>query len=84
MKEVLRVLKPGGMLMMMGGAYEGGKHDKRNQQLVGLANMAYHSVDEFDRLFCVAGFAEVQVLEDFHRGWMCGRGRKSLFFDKQG
>jgi arginine utilization protein RocB len=69
---------------MMGGAYKGGKYDKRNQQLVELANMAYHSVDEFDRLFCTVGFAEVQVLEDFHRGWMCGRGRKPLFFDKQG
>jgi hypothetical protein len=46
--------------------------------------MAYHSVDEFDRLFCTVGFAEVQVLEDFDRGWMCGRGRKLLFFGKQG
>jgi SAM-dependent methyltransferase len=84
MKEVLRVLKPGGMLLMIGGAYKGGKYDKRNQQLVDLANMAYHSVDEFDRLFCTVGFAEVQVLEDFDRGWMCGRGRKPLFFDEQG
>jgi SAM-dependent methyltransferase len=84
MKEVLRVLKPGGMLMMMGGAYKGGKYDKRNQQLVALTGMAYHSVDEFDRLFCSAGFAEVQVFEDFDRGWMCGRGRKPLFLDKQG
>jgi SAM-dependent methyltransferase len=82
MKEVLRVLKPGGMLMMMGGTYKGGKYDKRNQRLVELANMAYHSLDEFDRLFCTVGFAQVQVLEDFDRGWMCGRGRKPLFVDK--
>jgi SAM-dependent methyltransferase len=76
MKEVLRVLKPGGVLLMMGGAYQGGKYDKRNQQLVELGNMAYYSVDEFDRLFRTAGFAEVQVFEDFDRGWICGRGRK--------
>jgi SAM-dependent methyltransferase len=82
MKEVLRVLKPGGMLMMMGGTYKGGKYDKRNQRLVELANMAYHSLDEFDRLFCTVGFAQVQVLEDLYRGWMCGRGRKPLFVDK--
>lgn len=84
MKEVLRVLKPGGTLVMMGGAYKGGKYDKRNQQLVELANMAYHSLDEFDGLFTSAGFAEVQVVEDFNRGWMCGRGRKLLFFGEQG
>ena len=76
MKEIWRVLKPGGVLMMMGGEYKGGKYDKRNQRWVELADMAYHSVDEFDRLFCAAGFAEVQVLEDYDRGWMCGIGRK--------
>ena len=74
MKEVLRVLKPGGM--MMGGEYKGGKYDKRNKQWVELADMAYHSVDEFDRLFCTVGCTEVQVLEDSDRGWMCGMGRK--------
>jgi SAM-dependent methyltransferase len=84
MKEVLRVLKPGGMLLMMGGAYRGGKYDQRNQQLVELANMAYHSVDEFDRLFCAVGFAQVQVFEDFDRGWICGKGSKPQFIDKQG
>ena len=68
----------GGVLMMMGGEYKGGKYDKRNQRWVELADMAYHSVDEFDRLFCAAGFAEVQVLEDYDRGWMCGIGRKPL------
>jgi SAM-dependent methyltransferase len=47
MKEVLRVLKPDGMLLMMGGEYKGGKYDKRNLQGVELANMAYHSADEF-------------------------------------
>jgi ubiquinone/menaquinone biosynthesis C-methylase UbiE len=76
MKEVLRVLKHGGMLLMMGGEYKGGKYDERNQQWVELADMAYHSVDEFDRLFCTAGCTEVQVLEDSDRGWMCGIGRK--------
>ena len=78
------MLKPGGMLMMMGGEYKGGKYDKRHQQWVELAGMAYHSVDEFDRLFCTVGFAEVQVIEDFDKGWMCGRGSKPSFSDKQG
>jgi hypothetical protein len=65
-----------GMLMMLGGEYRGGKYDERNQQWVDLADMAYHSVDEFHRLFCSSGCAGVQVLEDYDRGWMCGMGRK--------
>lgn len=76
MKEVLRVLKPGGMLIMIGGEYKGGKYDARNQKWVEMADMAYHSVNEFEELFCHVGFTEVQVLEDYDRGWMCGVGRK--------
>lgn len=77
MQEVLRVLKPGGTLLVMGGEYKGGKYDERNEGWVELADMAYHSVDEFDRLFRNVGCTEVQVLEDYDRGWMCGIGRKA-------
>jgi hypothetical protein len=38
--------------------------------------MAYHTVDEFGQLFSTVGFADVKVLEDPDRGWMCGLGRK--------
>ena len=38
MKEILRVLKPGGMLLMMGGAYRGGKYDQRNERWVELGD----------------------------------------------
>ena len=76
MREIWRVLKPGGMLMLLGGEYKGGKYDGRNQRWVELGDMAYHTVDEFGRLFRTVGCAEVQVLEDSDRGWMCGLGKK--------
>ena len=36
MKEVLRVLKPGGALMILGGAYKGGRHSTRNERFAQL------------------------------------------------
>jgi SAM-dependent methyltransferase len=84
MKEVLRVLKPGGTLIMIGGEYKGGKYDERNQKWVEPGDMAYHSVDEFEELFSHVGYTEVQVLEHYNRGWMCGMGIKpTQSLDKQ-
>ena len=82
MKEVLRVLKPGGILLVLGGEYKGGKYDERNQHWVELGDMAYHTVDEFDRLLCTVGLTEVQVLEHASKGWMCGMGRKPHFVNE--
>ena len=76
MKEVLRVLKPGGTLIMIGGEYKGGKYDKRNQKWVEFGDMTNHTIDEFEGVFSDAGYREVQVYEDFDRGWMCGLGKK--------
>ena len=76
MKEVLRVLKPGGILIVIGGEYKGGKYDERNATWVELANMAYHSPDELSELLSSVRYSEVEVFEDYERGWICAVGRK--------
>jgi len=76
MKEVLRVLKPGGLLIVLGGEYKGSKYDERNAEWVKLGNMAYHSLDEFRALLSSTGYSDVDVFEDYDKGWMCAVGRK--------
>ena len=76
MKEVLRVLKRGGELIIICGVYRGGKYDDRNQKWLELGNMAYHSVSELGGILSTAGYSDVQVFEDYNRGWICGIGKK--------
>lgn len=76
MQEILRVLKPGGKLMIIGEAYKGGKYDDRNQKWGELGDMIYHSVDELGALFSAAGYVDVQVFEEYDKGWICGMGRR--------
>jgi ubiquinone/menaquinone biosynthesis C-methylase UbiE len=76
MHEVLRVLKPGGKLIIIAETYKGGKYDKALQKLAGLANIALLSVDEYRELFSRAGYSEVQIVEDYDKGWICGIGTK--------
>ncbi|MBX7235247.1 MAG: class I SAM-dependent methyltransferase [Caldilineales bacterium] len=78
MQEILRVLKPGGKLIIIGSVYAGGKNDKRNQEYAKLVEMAFPSIDELANLCAQAGYSEVQVFEEYGRGWMCGVGRKPL------
>ena len=82
MKEVLRVLKPGGTLMILGGAYKGGRHSARNQRFAQLINVACQSRDELGGLFAAAGYSDVQVFEDDRRGWICGVGRRPSQFNQ--
>jgi len=77
MREVLRVLKPGGTLMIMGGAYKGGKYADRNEKFVEVVNMAFLSVNELSELFSKTGYADVQMFEEEDWGWICGMGKKT-------
>lgn len=76
MKEVLRVLRPGGTLMILAGAYKGGRHSALNERFVQLINVACQSRDELGGLLAAAGYSGVQVFEEVRRGWICGVGRK--------
>jgi ubiquinone/menaquinone biosynthesis C-methylase UbiE len=77
MREILRVLQPGGRLIIIGSVYKGGQYDKRNQEYAELIKMVCPSVHELSELFLRAGYSEVQMLEKHNRNWMCGIGRKS-------
>ena len=78
MREVLRVLKPGGMLIMIAEVYKGAKTmtAKVAEKYLPLSGMTLLSVDEHRELFANAGYSDVQVIEESVKGWICGVGRK--------
>jgi hypothetical protein len=39
--------------------------------------MAYHSVNELGELLTEAGYSDVQMFEEYERGWLCGIGEKT-------
>jgi ubiquinone/menaquinone biosynthesis C-methylase UbiE len=76
MREVLRVLKPGGKLIVIAEGYQGGKHGEKIQKLAQLTNMAILSAFGQRDLFSNAGYSDVQVFEKYEKGWICALGRK--------
>jgi SAM-dependent methyltransferase len=77
-QEIYRVLKPEGKLIIIGSAYEGGRHDKRNQKYAELIEMGFPSINELREIFSKVGYSGVQTFEKYNRGWMCVIGVKPV------
>ncbi|HUI70360.1 MAG TPA: class I SAM-dependent methyltransferase [Spirochaetia bacterium] len=82
MREILRVLRPGGQLAVIAEAYKGGgSHDERFQQLLRVTKQEgkinYLSAEGLAEALSNAGFAKVQVHKEGKRGWVCALGSKS-------
>lgn len=79
-KEIYRVLKPGGELMIIGEAYPGEKDKKKNKLLFEREDAAletnYLGVEGFQKIFKDSGLVRVDVSTDIEKGWICARGKK--------
>ena len=79
-REVRRVLKPGGWVLIVAEVYKGAA--TRMAKLVELhaprTGIKLLSVAEHRDLLVNAGYGEVQVIEDANKGWLCGIGNKPL------
>jgi ubiquinone/menaquinone biosynthesis C-methylase UbiE len=78
MREVYRVLKPGGTLIVIAEIYKGAntKTAKLAEKYLPISSMKLLSVDEHRQLFATAGYSDVQIFEEADKGWICCTGRK--------
>jgi ubiquinone/menaquinone biosynthesis C-methylase UbiE len=78
MREVLRVLKPGGALIVIAEVYKGANSitSKLAEKYALVSGMKFLSANEHRELFGNAGFTDVQIIEEPRKGWICGIGKK--------
>lgn len=76
MREILRVLKPGGSLIVIAEHYKGGKNDLVQRPVMKFLRSAHLSLEDQRTLFSNAGYVEVRLVEEKSKGWFCGIGQK--------
>ena len=78
MREIRRVLRPGGDLMVVAESYKGGRHDWLLGTVMKLIGSHRMSVEDHRALFTAAGYTEIELFEELGRGWLCAIGRKPI------
>lgn len=77
LKEIRRVLKPGGAAFICTDIYENGKLDDKVRENISKYNMFVPTMEEFKDLFLKAGFDKVIIhTSDNGKPWICVEGIK--------
>jgi SAM-dependent methyltransferase len=76
MRDVLRVLKPGGRLLIIAEAYKGSRYDAVHGLVMKSLSAAYLTVEQHRDLFATAGYSEIEIFKERTRGWICAVGRR--------
>lgn len=76
MREILRVLKPVGKLVVIAEMYKGGKYDWLKWPVMWLLRSSHLSVSDHRELFVSAGYVNVEIFEESRKGWICAMGAK--------
>ncbi len=81
MKEILRVLKPKGILLIVSEVYKNSENEKSLNRWSKFSNttdfMRYQTKEEFKQTFKNAGYQDVNISDNVKYGWICGIGTKS-------
>jgi SAM-dependent methyltransferase len=76
LREVYRVTKQNGQLLIVGAVYKNRRFDRRNQRIVDAIGMTYLSIEEFRGVLEGVGFSEFEALEEEKKGWFAVKCRR--------
>jgi SAM-dependent methyltransferase len=78
LKEVYRVTKQNGQLLIVGTVYKNKKYERRNQRIVDAIGMTYLSIEDFREVLEGVGYSEFDALEEKNKGWFAIKCKKQV------
>jgi len=77
LKEIRRVLKPGGSLILINACYRDERFEKRNSNLAKIGDFTYHLPEEFRVFLKDAGYSSIQIEVLENKNWIFAKGIKT-------
>ena len=81
MREVFRVVRPGGTFAVIAESYAGGRNNWVQAPIMWMLRSKSLTAKQNMALFEAAGFTDVQVFEETKEGWICITGKKAASAD---
>lgn len=76
LKEIRRVLKPGGSVILINEMYRNDKFEKRNARWARMGDFTYHLPEEFREFLRDAGYSSIQIDTLESKNWITAIGTK--------
>ena len=76
LKEIKRVLKPGGTLIMVNESYRHKKFEERNSYIAKLLDMRYDTLEEFYGFLSEGGYTSIKVIDIPEKNWITAIAEK--------
>jgi ubiquinone/menaquinone biosynthesis C-methylase UbiE len=74
LKEIRRVLKPGGSVIIVNGIYRDERFEKRNSKVARMGDFTYHLPDDFRVFLKDAGYSSIQIEVLEKKNWIAVKG----------
>jgi len=74
LKEIRRVLKPGGSVIIVNGIYRDERFEKRNSKVARMGDFTYHLPDDFRVFLKDAGYPSIQIEVLENKNWIAVTG----------
>src|SRR5262249_21321757 len=76
LREVRRVLKPGGQVAIIAETYKGRRFDLVYRPAMWMLRATYLTAGEHRDVLAAAGYSDIEVVEECANGWICVTGRR--------
>ncbi len=76
LKEIKRVLKPGGILLIANEVYQHEKFEKRNLKWAKWGDMMLHTPEEYREFLTEAGYFDVAIFDISEKNWIAAVAKK--------